>query len=145
MEAMSANTDQSERNRQVVLEAWGALDSGRDASVMSSFFADGYIRHSGEGDYSLDEFAAVLNDLYAAFPDLSTDFPQVVAAGDKVAWRWVSLGTHLGPYMGVPPTHKRVTASGITISRLVDGVIVEDWASWNKVSVLHDLGIVPLR
>jgi predicted ester cyclase len=46
--------------------------------------------------------------------------------------------------MGVPPTHKRITATGITISRLEGGRIVEEWASWNKVSVLHTLGIIPI-
>jgi predicted ester cyclase len=46
--------------------------------------------------------------------------------------------------MGVPPTHKRVTAEGLTISRFSDGRIAEEWASWNKVAVLHRLGIFPI-
>jgi predicted ester cyclase len=47
--------------------------------------------------------------------------------------------------MGVPPTHRPVTFGGITISRFDDdGRIVEDWASWDRVTVLHRLGIVPL-
>jgi predicted ester cyclase len=47
--------------------------------------------------------------------------------------------------MGVPPTYRSITFSGMTISRFdPDGRIAEDWASWNRVSVLHSLGIVPL-
>jgi predicted ester cyclase len=69
---------------------------------------------------------------------------EIVAEGDLVAWRWVGAGTHEHSYMGVPATHKRVGAEGLTISRFRDGLIAEEWASWNKVTVLHRLGIFPI-
>jgi steroid delta-isomerase-like uncharacterized protein len=131
-------------NRRLVLEAWNALDRDRDLTAIERFFAVDYVRHSSEGDYTREGLAKMLGGLFAGFPDLSTVTEDVICEADRVAYRWVSTGTHLGPYMGVPATHKRVVATGITISRFEEGLIAEDWASWNKVSVLHDLGIIPI-
>jgi steroid delta-isomerase-like uncharacterized protein len=131
-------------NRQLVLDAWNALDRDRDLTAIERFFAPGYVRHSSEGDYTREGLAEILRGLFAGFPDLSTVTEDVIGEGDRVAYRWVSTGTHLGPYLGIPATHKQVVATGITISRFEHGLIAEDWASWNKVSVLHDLGIIPI-
>jgi predicted ester cyclase len=131
-------------NRQIVIDAWNAIEKDRDGSGLATYLSDGYVRHSGDHDYSREDFVEVVRDLYVGFPDLSTTIEPTVAEGDCVASRWVSIGTHLGPYLGVPPTHKRVVASGITITRLQAGVIVEEWASWHKVNVLYALGIVPI-
>lgn len=131
-------------NRDILVEAWKAIDVDRRLDAVDEYFAPGYVRHSAEGDYGLVEYRALLESLHIAFPDLNGTLSEMVAEGDRVAYRWVSVGTHEGSYMGVPPTLKRVTATGINITRLEDGRIVEEWASWNKVSVLHTLGIIPI-
>jgi steroid delta-isomerase-like uncharacterized protein len=132
-------------NRQVILGLWETIDRDRHLGGIDRFIAGSYVRHSSEGDYSRDEFAQAIGDLHAGFPDLSSTTEETIAQGDKVAYRWTSVGTHLATYMSVPATHRQVTATGITISRLEDGLIVEDWASWNKVNVLYELGIIPIR
>jgi steroid delta-isomerase-like uncharacterized protein len=131
--------------REALVEAWRILDGEKRLEAMPEFFAEDFVRHSSEGDYSREQFAAVVAALHAGFPDLEARIEDTVVDGDKVAYRWVSDGTHLGEYLGVPPTNRRVRATGITISRFgADGRMVEDWASWNKTSVLHTLGIIPL-
>jgi steroid delta-isomerase-like uncharacterized protein len=133
-----------EANREAVLDLWHLIDADRDLGAIDRFLASSFMRHTSEGDYSREQWRDALADLYAGFPDLETTIEDILAEGDKVAYRWLSVGTHLGAYMGVPATRKRVTARGITISRLDEGRVIEDWASWNKVSVLHDLGIIPI-
>jgi steroid delta-isomerase-like uncharacterized protein len=137
-------TTTADANRRLIRQLWDATDSRKDPAAVERFLAPGYVRHSSEGDYTGEDFARLLAELYRGFPDLSSDVADIVAEGDRVAFRWVSVGTHLETYMGVPATHKRITATGITISRIEDGLIAEDWASWNKVNVLYDLGIIPL-
>ncbi|MFC7766345.1 ester cyclase [Leucobacter soli] len=97
-----------------------------------------------QGDQTLEDFKRILNGLHSGFPDLRSEVVDIVEEGDRVAYRWVSTGTHLGDYLGAPPTGRTVTASGITISRFENGRIVEDWASWNEVSVLHSIGVLPI-
>jgi predicted ester cyclase len=131
-------------HRERIEEIWVALDRGR-VDVMQHYFAADYVRHSDEGDLSREGFAEGLAALHAGFPDLESSIEDVISGPDRAAWRWSAGGTHDGIYMGVPPTHRRVTFSGITISRFDEGgLICEDWASWNRVTVLHRMGILPL-
>jgi predicted ester cyclase len=131
-------------HRQRLEEIWVALDRGR-VDVMQNYFAADYVRHSDEGDLSREGFAEGLAALHAGFPDLESAIEDVISGPDRAAWRWSARGTHDGIYMGVPPTHRRVAFSGITISRFdARGLICEDWASWNRVTVLHRMGILPL-
>ncbi|MBS1885867.1 MAG: ester cyclase [Actinobacteria bacterium] len=128
-----------------IVRAWRVLDVERRLEAMPEFFAEDYVRHSSEGDYTRAEFGEILTALHAGFPDLESRTEETISEGDRVAYRWTTEGVHAGEYLGVPPTNRRVTATGITISRFgPDGRIVEDWASWNKASVLHTLGIIPL-
>lgn len=124
---------------------WRRLDDEGRLEEMHRYFADGYVRHADEGEQDREEFRAALEELHAAFPDLTSTVTDVLVDGDRVAYRWSATGTHLAPYLGAPATRRKITASGITISRFdADGRIAEDWASWNRTSVLHGLGIIPI-
>jgi serine phosphatase RsbU (regulator of sigma subunit) len=46
-----------------------------------------------------------------------------------VALRWSARDTHLGDWLGVPPTGHHFTMSGITIYRIAEGKAVEGWNS----------------
>jgi predicted ester cyclase len=63
----------------------------------------------------------------AGFPDLTSVTEQLLTVGDKVILRLRWTGTHTGPYLGVPPTGKRVDVRGMTIWRFEDSKVVEDW------------------
>jgi predicted ester cyclase len=45
--------------------------------------------------------------------------------------------------MGIAPTGKQVTLSGIVIDRIVSGKIVEEWEEWDSLGMMRQLGIVP--
>jgi predicted ester cyclase len=45
--------------------------------------------------------------------------------------------------MGIPATGKEVTVSGITISRVKNGKVVEEWSNWDTLGMLQQLGVVP--
>ena len=79
----------------------------------------------------------------SAFPDGSITIDGQLAEGDLVATRWTGRGTHNGELMGIPPSGKEVTVSGITISRLQDGKVVEEWQNWDTLGMLQQLGVVP--
>jgi predicted ester cyclase len=131
--------------RERVTDVWRALDTSCGDEAMERYFAPEYVRHSDEGDATRSEFQLILDGLYEGFPDLRTEVADIVVEGNRSAYRWECVGTHNGVYLGVPATGRPVTAGGITISVFdEDGRRIEDWASWNKVSVLHVLGIIPI-
>ena len=78
-----------------------------------------------------------------AFPDLERTIDDLFAADDKVVLRWSARGTHTGDFNGMPPTGREATSSGITIFRVEDGRIVEEWAESDMLGLLQQLGAIP--
>jgi len=81
---------------------------------------------------------------FPAFPDFHSTLEDTVAEGDKVATRFTARGTHKGEYMGIPPTGKRVTVTGIAIHRIKGGKMAENWANIDMLGMLQQLGVAPV-
>ncbi|OFW70937.1 MAG: hypothetical protein A2Y55_01360 [Actinobacteria bacterium RBG_16_68_12] len=79
----------------------------------------------------------------AGFPGGGITVDDQIAEGDKVATRWTGRGTHTGEMAGISPTGKEVTVSGLTLSRLENGMVVEEWTTWDTLGMLVQLGAVP--
>jgi predicted ester cyclase len=52
-------------------------------------------------------------------------------------------GTFKGDMMGIPPTGKKFTLTGIIITRWVGGKEVEAWEALDRLSLMQQLGISP--
>ena len=79
----------------------------------------------------------------AALPDLHLTTEDMVAEGDKVAIRFTIDGTHKGELMGIAPTGKQVTMTGIQIVRTAGGRIAENWVNIDALGLLQQLGVLP--
>ncbi|MBK8024233.1 MAG: ester cyclase [Chloroflexi bacterium] len=77
-------------------------------------------------DFTLDQLKQAVADYRAAMPDFQVTLGDMIAEGDKVAYRWTMTGTHLGEYRGVAPTGRKLHATGITILHFRGGKIVRD-------------------
>jgi steroid delta-isomerase-like uncharacterized protein len=78
-----------------------------------------------------------------ALPDLHLSIEEMVSEIDRVAVRWIGVGTHQGELMGVPPTGRQLRIEGISIYRLVNGKIVEQREQWDRMALMQQLGVVP--
>src|SRR6266536_192851 len=54
-----------------------------------------------------------------------------------------SYNAYHGDLMGVAPTGKQVTVSGLTLSRLANGKVVEEYTNWDTFGMMQQLGVVP--
>jgi steroid delta-isomerase-like uncharacterized protein len=113
--------------REFLEEAWG---KGNIAAV-DEFMAADYVEHPRPstlppGTEGLKQLIAAYR---TAFPDLKMMLDDIFAEGDRVAFRWSVNGTHLGDWLGIPPTGNHVTATGITLFRIAFGKVVESWTS----------------
>ena len=108
-------------------EAWV---KGNLAAV-EDFMVPNYIEHQVPDVHlaSRDSLKQLLATYYKAFPDMTSVLHDIFAQGDRVAFRWSVSGTHLGDWVGIPPTGNHITASGITIYRITGGKAVEGWTS----------------
>ena len=82
--------------------------------------------------------------MLAGFPDYQTKIDDLFAEDDKVAARITMTGTHTGNFMGIPSTGKHVSFTGIYIARIANGKIAEHWGEEDGVSLLQQLGVMPI-
>jgi steroid delta-isomerase-like uncharacterized protein len=76
-----------------------------------------------------------------AFPDLRFTIADTIAEGTEVVIHWTAVGTHKADFLGIPPTGRTAHISGTSIFRIEDDKIVEDWANWNLMSLMEQLGV----
>lgn len=62
-----------------------------------------------------------------AIPDLHYQIQQTVAKDDRVVVHVRGAGTHLGEFLGVAGTGRRIEWNGINIYRFEDGKVIETW------------------
>jgi steroid delta-isomerase-like uncharacterized protein len=67
----------------------------------------------------------------------------ILSSGDRVAVRWTGTGTHSGDVMGIPPTGARIEVEALTVLRIENGRIAENWTVWDTLGLLRQLGVVP--
>jgi predicted ester cyclase len=56
---------------------------------------------------------------------------------------WTARGTHTGDLMGIPPTGREVTVTGIQVERIAGGKLVEGYGTFDALGMLQQLGAVP--
>ncbi len=78
-----------------------------------------------------------------AFPDLRMAEVDSIKEGNKVAFRWLLSGTHLGEFMGIAATGRRIEAMGMDIVRTENGEIVEHWGEFDAIGLLRQAGVIP--
>jgi len=74
------------------------------------------------------------------FPDYHCVIDDQLAESDQVVTR-AFRGTQSGQLMGIPPTGKQVTVTGVAIDRIADGKLVESWLEMDAQRMLQDLGV----
>jgi len=79
----------------------------------------------------------------SAFPDVVLTIEDQIAEGDKVATRFTARGTHRGELAGVAASGRRVTVAGVTVSRIVNGRVVEDFDVFDQLGMFQTIGKMP--
>jgi predicted ester cyclase len=123
----------SAENREVARTALEQVCARGDMALAPRCYAEDFVDHVGRVEYRGLEGVRRSTGLYRRlFDDLAFDVVDQVAEGDRVASRWVLTGANRG---------RSVRLSGITISRLREGRIVEDWSAFDGLELLRALGV----
>ena len=109
----------------------------------------------GEEDATVDELFAprVAHRVKRLFAEFRTAFPdwheevvvQLVAEGDTVAGRFRCSGTHLGEFLGNPPTGKRMEVEEVFFVRAEGGRFMDFWGLEDSLGRMRQLGLLPSR
>lgn len=134
----------AEENKVILHRLIEEFNKGNLAAADESLAAS-FVDHSDPPGMppGLEGHKQVLSMLLSAFPDLHVQVEDLLAEGDKVASRFTMRATHKGNFMGIPPTGKQVTITGIEIVRAEGGKFVERWANIDALGMLQQLGAIP--
>lgn len=96
--------------------------------------------------YGLENFKNnVVQAYYTAFPDYDGAIDIQVVQGDWIAGTGYVTGTHLGEWLGIPPTGKKIKMRYSDFWRFEDGLLAENWVMTDDIDVMRQLGVDPLR
>jgi predicted ester cyclase len=127
--------------KQILEEPWkGNWD------VIDEYVAPAYIGHDPSQPQpirGIEGVKANFQQYLDAFTGAQITVDEQISDGDIVASRWTGRGTHTGEISGIAPTGKDVTISGINISKLENGKLIEDWSNWDTLGMLVQIGAIP--
>ena len=139
-------TDESVDHNKAASRRWIDVFNTRDTAGEADARRPGYVAHAPASlepaPLDSEAWTRFLADFVTGFPDLQLTIEDAVGEGDLVAQRVTFAGTHTGEFQGLPPTHRRVTFSGLELNRFSDGRVVEHWFQLDALSLLQQLGLV---
>lgn len=134
----------SDTNKAVVRRLIEAFNAG-NLSVIDELIANNYVyREPMVGERRGPQGSKEITNTYrTAFPDAKMTIDEQIVSGDTVVTRWTGTGTQTGPLLGLAPTGRRITVTGIRISHLQNGKVVEDFENYDTLGMMRQLGVVP--
>jgi steroid delta-isomerase-like uncharacterized protein len=132
-----------EQNKEIVNRAWEASSKG-DFETLKELGTPEYLWYlpsNSTKPISREEAIEKAKRLHRAFPDISFSVKELIAIGDKVISRYTLRGTQQGEFAGIPATGNKVEISGIMISRIENGKIVEEKEEWDMLGFMQQLGM----
>jgi steroid delta-isomerase-like uncharacterized protein len=134
---MSVESNKAQVQR-FIEEGWNA----RNPAAFDGLIAEEFVSHTPSGEFEgLDGYKRLYETYVGAFPDCRFTIDHLVGEGEMVSLSYTFSGTHTGPLQDVPPTGKRVSVRGVSVSRIVDGQNVEEHVVWDQLGLLQQLGL----
>ena len=138
----------AEQNKASVVRWYTDIFEKGNLALANEIFAADHISHDtsappGGWPRGPEGAKAIAATYHGAFPDIQFTIEEQIAEGDKVVTRWTAQGTNKGELMGMPPTGKKATVTGINIDRIANGKIAETWGDFDALGMLQQIGVIP--
>lgn len=131
-----------EENKAIVRDFFERWD--REGKMPLDLCAPSFTAHiPGQAPMDANAFRKFQEPFAAAFSDWKNTIYDMVAEGDKVAFRFGRQVTHTGEFMGIPASGNPISWITIGIARLADGKIAEFWNSPDRMGMMQQIGLIP--
>jgi steroid delta-isomerase-like uncharacterized protein len=134
-----------EQNKAIARRAFEEILCQGHFELAEQLYAKDFVNHGVHRDATLEEDQAALRGWHQAFSDIAIVPEKLIAEGDLVTIYWIAHGTNTGTGNGLPATGKKAELAGITIWRIVDGKIKEEWSAFDQLSMMQQLGLLPVN
>jgi steroid delta-isomerase-like uncharacterized protein len=124
-----------------LVERYVAAFNSDAMDAAGDLVSEDYVQHGAASPVvGIDGFKRRHVWVRTAFPDYKGTIDALIVEGDTAALRYTAKGTHNGPFLGVQPTGKKVSYSGMTFLRIAHGRIVEEWLCFDGLGLIQQLG-----
>lgn len=139
----SLAADKGAENKAVARRVFNEIFNQGKFEVADEIYAKDFVNHGLTHDIGLQEDQDAARGWVQAAPDLMITVDKEIAEGDLVTVLWTARGTNTGVGNGFPATGKKMHVRGITIWRIVDGKIREEWSEFDQLPLLQQTGLLP--
>lgn len=131
-------------NKEIVKYFYEVIVSDNLLQELPSFISEHCVLNVGDKNVSLglDGMKQHLMAVKKTYPDYTMRITRQIAYGDYVVSEFIMEGTHEGEWIGIKPTHKRLSFTGVDIDKVVNGKIVEHGGSVNTFETLLEQGLI---
>jgi steroid delta-isomerase-like uncharacterized protein len=133
----------TEQNKEIVRRIAEEVWNQRNADKVDEFFAPNFVHHNPNMPdvKTREDYKNYAKVCFAGVSGEKTTIVRLIAEGDFVSKQWVWTATQTGEFFGLPPTGKSVTMTAMTIYRLENGKVVEDWWNQDVLGLWQQLGL----
>ena len=141
---------QTRMTRQQVLELFKRRENAYedlDAAALATDYADDAVIESPTAGVHQGREAAerALRAIFAAFLDLTVTIEHLIIDGENVASVLTLEGTHIGDFLGIPPTGKRFQMPAVFFYQLENGKIVRERRIYDFTGLLLQIGVLKAK
>jgi hypothetical protein len=138
----------AKENKDLVIRSMKEMNAIRDnptklLALLDKYADPKFVYHLAAGDFNLEQTKQIIPSINKSFPDADITADDIIAEGDKVVIRYTMRATHTGDYLGVAPTGKKISQTGVNIVRIIKGKIVEEWTINDNFGLMIQLGAIP--
>ncbi len=131
-----------ETNKQLYRNYIENVINHRHIEETSKYFGVDFIEHNRNLASGLAGKKSFVASVLAGFSDYHGEIEQIVAEGDRIAVRILWTGTQDGPFLGRPPTGRKVRFATADFFRIQDGKLAEHWDVVDSLPRAIALGLV---
>ena len=99
--------------------------------------AENYLDHSPAGARSNRDAVGILKAVSGTFGDMHVTIEDIFSENGMVATRVRYEAVHIGEWMGIAATGRRIAFEALENFKVVDGKIVESWGYWPDKEIEH--------
>lgn len=119
------------------------LWNGGDLAIVDTLYSSDCVYHSADflDAKGPEEIKKFVKWVYTSYSDFAVTLDEPLKLKDRVVFTFKATGTNDGPLgENMPPTGKKMSFSGVSISIIENGKIAEEWVYYNQLPLYKQLG-----